>query len=101
MLRAYYTDSNDFFIDLIVYQEIADGIFSGNNINWINKYYYLKEEIYPLKKIKFENHEYYIVNNPEPYLTRGYYFWKHLAVVSHSHRKELELGRDHNVYYLI
>jgi phosphorylcholine metabolism protein LicD len=101
MLRSYPTDSDEFFIDLIVYLELIDSTYSGNNITWINKYYYLENEIYPLKKVKFENRDYYVVNNPEPYLNRGYYFWKHLAVVSHSHRKDLELGRDYNIYYLI
>lgn len=101
MLRSYYIDSDDFFIDLIVYQKIIGDKYSGNNTNWINKYYYLEEEIYPLKKIKFENREYYVVNNPILYLNRGYYFWKDLAVVSHSHRKELGIGRDYNIYYLI
>ncbi len=101
MLRSYYTDSDDYFIDLIVYQKFEPNKYSGNNIKWINKYYYLENEIYPLKKIKFENNEYNIVNNPIAYLNRSYYFWKHLAVVSHSHRKELELGRDYSVYYLI
>lgn len=101
MLRSYYCNSKDFFIDMIVYQNFSDLKYSGNNINWINKYYYLENEIYPLKTIQFENKFYKINNNPEPYLNRAYYFWKHLAVVSHAHRKELESDRDFCIYYLL
>ncbi len=99
MLRTYFFDSTEYFIDLIVYQNFEDKKYTGNNIKWIYKYCYLEDEIYPLKQIIFESKPYYIVNNPEGYLNRSYYFWKHLAVVSHSHRKELEFGRDFNTYY--
>ncbi len=101
MFRAYYFDSSDYFIDIIVYQELIDGKISGNHIDWINKYYYFKEEIYPLVSIRFENKIFKCVNNPIPYLNRSYLFWKHLALVSHSHRADLVSGRNHKIYYLL
>jgi hypothetical protein len=100
MFRSYYIDSQDFFIDIIIYQKF-NNYYSGNNTNWIDKYYYFEEEIYPLKLITFENQNYYIINNPEPYLNRAYYFWKHFIVVSHAHRKELESTRNYFTYYII
>jgi hypothetical protein len=56
------------------------------------------KDIYPLKKIKFENKYYKSVNNPIPYLNSTYWFWRHVGVASHTHFKLLY--RNKNIYFI-
>ena len=61
--------------DLLLYFNNNNNYIS-NIPNFIEKFYYNINDIYPLKKIKFENNYYNCVNNPIPYLNNGYWFWK-------------------------
>ena len=73
------------FIDLISYIKNNKNQYVTNNIYFNKTYIYNISDIYPLRKIKLENQYFKCVNNPLPYLNKGYWFWYHLGRVTHSH----------------
>jgi hypothetical protein len=54
-----------------------------------------------LKKINFEVKKYWSVNNTDNFLNNAYYFWKDLAVASHSHFKYIEKDRNKKIYFTL
>lgn len=100
LIKIYPKENIDVFIDLILY--ITDGkTYYPNSSIWKNRYFYKVENIYPLKKINFENNLFWCVNKPEQYLNSGYHFWKHLIVASHAHYDEIKKYRNKQIYYKI
>ena len=105
MVKVYnYKDkkikNNDVFIDIIVYYKSGNRYIS-NHKEWERRYYYNENEMYPLKKIDFEGRKYNIINEPEKYLNRGYFFWKHIGVADHSHFSDLKKTRNKNLYFVL
>ena len=95
----FINNKQSVFIDLI-YHVNYKGKILANYENW-KHLYYLKKDIYPLKKITFENKKYNCVNNPIPYLNTSYKFWKHLVIINHSHIKNLNNIVNKNIFYKI
>ena len=85
------------FIDLICYYKKFNKFCSTTFHGQI--YNYNIKDVYPLKKIKFENKYYKSVNNPIPYLNSSYLFWRHIGVASHTHFKLLY--RNKNIYFIL
>jgi phosphorylcholine metabolism protein LicD len=83
------------FIDLICYYKKFNN-FCSIMFEYNGEIYNIKD-VYPLKKIKFENKYYKSVNNPIPYLNSAYWFWRHIGVASHTHFK---LYRNKNIYFI-
>ena len=85
------------FIDLIPYYKNLNNFCS---IMFENKgEIHNIKDVYPLKKIKFENKYYNSVNNPIPYLNSTYWFWRHIGVASHTHFK-LKY-RNRYIYFIL
>jgi phosphorylcholine metabolism protein LicD len=89
------------FIDLIIYLKKNDNYIANANV-WSNFIYPIKD-IYPLKKVKFENIKCYSVKNHNNYLNKGYIFWRHLALCHAAHHSFLEnnLTRKEEKYYIL
>jgi phosphorylcholine metabolism protein LicD len=78
------TDNKELFIDLISYVINSKNQYVSN-LKWFSTFFYNINDIYPLKIIKLEDQYFKCVNNPIPYLNNGYWFWKHLGKISHTH----------------
>jgi len=99
MIFAEHTDINlPYKCDLIMYFKEGNKYIT-NYPPWINVFYYNINDIYPLKKIKFENNYYNCVNNPIPFLNNAYWFWKDIGVASHAHNKDLKNTRNKTIYF--
>lgn len=67
-------DTPGVFIDIFIIQE-KNNVFRYKeelHIKAWPKFYFRKDELFPLKKIKFHNQFIWIPNNPIPYLERSY-----------------------------
>lgn len=100
MIKSYNLDNKNIFID-IMYCNIYKQYYTGNIIPWSRWFRFHIKDVYPLKKIKFENIMVPCVNNPIPYLNYAYWFWKHLAVISHTHTDELKDSVNKNIWYIL
>jgi phosphorylcholine metabolism protein LicD len=104
LLKTFHLDGKldkDIFIDLMNYFPTKDNLYVCNIIQWKNKYTYPFDSIYPLKKINFEGKKYWAVNDPDKYLNNGYWFWKDLAVASHTHFKYISEDRNKKIYFIL
>lgn len=84
------------FIDLICYYK-KNNTFCSVIFEYKGENYNIKD-VYPLKKIKFENKYYKCVNNPIPFLNSTYWFWRHVGVASHAHFELIH--RNKNIYFI-
>jgi len=101
MMKVYFQDK-PVFIDLILYIPYYNNEYITNFKYWRKFYVYKFSDIYPLKKIEFENKKYWCVNKPHKYLDNAYWFWKHLGLASHCHdNPELEKDRNKKIYYIL
>ena len=103
-LKTFHMDGKldkDVFVDLMIYFMIDNNKYVCNLIMWKNVYVYNIEDIYPLKRINFENNKYYSVKNPIPYLNNAYWFWRDLALASHGHFKHLTTTRNKQIYFTL
>jgi phosphorylcholine metabolism protein LicD len=73
------------FIDLISYIRNNKNQYVSNNKSFCKTDVYNICDIYPLRRIKLENHYFKCVNNPLPFLNNAYWFWYHLGRVTYSH----------------
>jgi len=83
----HLTNNNNkvLFIDLLSYIKNNKNQYASNNKYFYENYIYNISDIYPLRRIKFENQYFKCVNNPIPYLNKGYWFWYHLGRITHTH----------------
>lgn len=100
LIRAEHLTNNNkiLFIDLISYIKNNKNQYVTNNIYFNKTYIYNISDIYPLRKIKLENQYFKCVNNPLPYLNKGYWFWYHLGRVTHTHFNN-NTNIDKNSYF--
>jgi phosphorylcholine metabolism protein LicD len=104
LLKTFHLDGKlekDIFIDLMNYFPTKDNMYISNIKQWMNKYTYPFDSIYPLKKINFEGRKYWSVNDPDKYLNNGYWFWKDLAVASHAHFEHITEDRNKKIYFIL
>ena len=103
LVYDYYQDNTieNVFIDLICYVLNEKNQYVANNLDFTEKDIYEIPDMYPLKKIKFENIYFNCVYNPIPFLNHLYWFWKDLGVLSHAHFNTLKKDRNKNKYYLL
>lgn len=104
LLKTFHLDGKldtDIFIDLMCYFPYYNNTYVSNMKIWEKTYVYPFDSIYPLKKIKFEENEYYSVNKPEVFLNNAYWFWKDLAVASHAHFKHMKEERNTKIYFTL
>lgn len=104
LLKTFHLDDKldkNVFVDLMNYFPTPNNTYISNILQWKNTFVYSFDSIYPLKKINFEGKKYWSVNNPDKFLNNAYWFWKELAVVSHTHFKFLVEDRDKTIYYML
>jgi len=75
------------FIDIFVTKDDNNIIkyTSERALNIWQNDYFTHDELYPLKKYKFEEYEVYGPNNPIPYLNRLYPNWQTKAIKTYDH----------------
>lgn len=88
------------FIDLLVVVKINQYYVNNYKPFAVNERFH-ENDIYPLKKIKFENHFFNCVQNPIPYLNYAYWFWKHIGVVTHTHFKQYRKNCNKSLYFIL
>ncbi len=105
LLRTYDIDgiyNKNIFIDLLIYlKDDKTNSYITNNKNWKNIYLYPYNTVYPLKKINFEGTKYWCVNKPNIYLNTAYWFWKHIAILHHSHFKKFKKNINKKIYFFL
>lgn len=72
-------DIEDVWIDIFLVDKMDNNIIKYKYKklqNWWPKHYYKEEEIFPIKRVRFEDFSILVPNNPIPYLERGYGDWK-------------------------
>lgn len=104
LLKTFHMDGildSDIFVDLMCYFPFYNNTYVSNFKAWEKVYVYPYDSIYPLKKIEFEGNKYYSVNKPEVFLNNAYWFWKDLAVASHTHFQHMGVERDKKIYFTL
>lgn len=97
-LNGKPSDGNDYnypFVDVFVMSNLNKHYFyeSSKAIKiWPNEYY-IKDELFPLKKLKYEYYEIFCPNNPTAFLDRAYKEWKIKAVKTYDHLIDKTISR--------
>jgi lipopolysaccharide cholinephosphotransferase len=79
------------FVDIFFAERMGNNIvFSSNKVRdlWPN-YYHIYDDVFPLRKYKFNNFFLIGPNNPEPYLTRAYGSdWRSVGYKHYDHKTQ-------------
>lgn len=96
-IEVHDLNNKKYFIDLILITLINNNYYLPLNIH--KDYNYNIYDVFPLRKIKFENQWVNCPRNPYPFINNGYPFWRHIGVASHSHLNELK-NRTNKIFYI-
>lgn len=74
------------FLDIFIRKLRSNRIVLSRTKKW-SKFYFLKDEVFPIRRYKYENFYINGPKNPYGYLNRGYPKWKHLLKNKGGHNK--------------
>lgn len=97
-IKVYDSNHKSYFIDIMVGTLIKDIYYLP--MNAFKHQHYKITDVFPLRKIKFENKWVNCPNNPYPFLNNGYLYWRHLSVADHAHINKLKQNRNKRMYYI-
>ena len=97
-IKVYDTNHKSYFIDLMLGTLIKDRYYLP--MLAFKGYNYKMTDVFPLRKIKFENKWVNCPNNPYPFINHGYLFWRHISVADHAHINKLKQNRNKWMYYI-
>ena len=72
------------FLDIFTRKKVNNKYILSRTKLW-SKYYFLDDEVFPLKRYKFDNIYINGPSNPRGYLNRGYKGWDYLSVSTGGH----------------